>query len=290
MEQEQKISYFGKNAVQCPACGAKFFREDLMSGGGRLIAGALTEELRRIYEPSKKFGILCPLIYPVAVCPSCLLALYPPDLGALPSDALEKIRADADRRKRSVSSVFPGLDYAAPRTLREGTASYFLAVMCYEHCDKRLVPTFKSGLSALRAAWLCGDMHAKLPNDNYDYMAKLFYRKARFYYQLALEKEQKGEEPIDSGLQFGPDLDKNYGFDGLVYLSGYLDYRYGSDAQPDKRAQALESAKRMVARIFGMGKASKGKPSVLLEKAKELYAKMTEEIEALQGEKNPAPQ
>jgi len=290
MESEQKVSFFGKSAIQCPVCGAKFYREELMSGGGRLIAGALSEELRRIYEPTKKFGVLCPLIYPVSVCPSCLFAAYPQDFTAITSDAVEKIRADADRRKQGVSKVFPSLDFSAPRTLREGTASYFLAVMSYEHCDKRAVPTFKSGLSSLRAAWLCGDLHAKLPNDNYDYMAKLFYRKARFYYTLALEKEQKGEEPIDSGIQFGPDLDKNYGFDGLVYLAGYLDYRFGSDSQPEKRAQTLENSKRMVARIFGMGKASKGKPSVLLEKAKELYAKIGEEVEALQGEKKPADQ
>jgi uncharacterized protein len=289
MDQDQKISFIGRNPIECPACGTKFFREDLLSGGGRLIAGSLSEELRRIYEPSKKFGVLCPLLYPVNVCPACLFALYPQDFGALSQDTLSKIKADDDRRKRSVATVFPDLDFTAPRTLREGTASYFLAVMSYELCDKHVYPTFKCGLSSLRAAWLCGDLHAKLPNDNYDYMAKLFYRKARFYYQLTLEKEQKGQEPLEGGLLFGPDLDKNYGFDGMVYLTGYLDYRHGSDAQPEKRVETLENAKRMVAKIFGMGKASKGKPSVLLEMAKDLYAKIGEEIEALQGEKKSPP-
>jgi uncharacterized protein len=281
---EQKVSYFGKNPLQCPVCEAKHNREDLLSGGGRLIAGALTEDLRRLYEPTKKFGVLCPLIYPVTVCPSCLYAAYPSDFPDPVGAAVAKVREGADARRASLAKLFPDIDFTVPRTLREGVASYFLSLQCYEHFDKRANPTFKCGLSCLRAAWLCGDLHAKLPNDNWDYLAKLFYRKARFYYLLALEREQKGEEPLESGQNFGPDLDKNYGYDGLVYLAGYLDYKFGTDTQPLRRADTLEFAKRMVAKIFGMGKATKDKPTVLLEKAKELYSSIAEEISALRGE------
>ncbi len=95
---------------------------------------------------------------------------------------------------------------------------------------------------------------------------------------LALEREQKGQEPFDAALNFGPDLDKNYGYDGAIYIAAYLDYRYGSDAQPEKRVENLEFAKRMIAKVFGVGKASKAKPSVVLDKAKEIYERIGEEV------------
>ena len=55
-KKEVAISYYSKDQVECPVCGAKFKREEMYSGGGRVIAGDLTEELRRLYEPSAKYG------------------------------------------------------------------------------------------------------------------------------------------------------------------------------------------------------------------------------------------
>ena len=82
----QKLTFFEKKQTVCPVCDAKFYREELLSGGGRLIAGELTEELRRRYEPSKKFGEVHPLVYPVTVCPTCYFAAYPQDFGKLPDN------------------------------------------------------------------------------------------------------------------------------------------------------------------------------------------------------------
>ena len=38
------ITFYAKQNAVCPACGKEFPREELLSGGGRLIAGDLTDE------------------------------------------------------------------------------------------------------------------------------------------------------------------------------------------------------------------------------------------------------
>jgi uncharacterized protein (DUF2225 family) len=284
--EAQKLTFFQRKQIECPVCETKFYREDLLSGSGRLLAGQLTEELRRLYEPSKKFGEVFPLIYPVSVCPVCFYAAYAQDFPRLPEERKKEAEVNSDERRDSVSLIFPELDFTSPRTLKEGVASYLFALFCYEFLGKDTNPTFKSGLSALRAAWLLTDLHARHPADNYDYLAQLFYRKARFYYLLTLEKEQKGKEALVNGLQFGPDLDKNYGYDGLIYLASYLDFKHGSDAQADKRVASLEYAKRMIAKVFGMGRASKSRPSALLDQSKKIYALIGDEIAKFKGEGN----
>jgi uncharacterized protein len=283
MAEAQKVTFFEKKQSVCPVCDAKFFREDLLSGGGRLIAGDLTKELRRQYEPSKKFGAIHPLIYPVTVCPMCYFAALPVDFSTLPEANLKKAEVNSDERRESVSLLFPSLDFSGPRTLREGIASHYFAVMCCDLFDKKANPTFKAGLASLRAAWLLGDLGSTEPGENWDHLARLFYRKALFYYQLALERESAGQEAFDQALAFGPDLDKNYGYFGVIYLAAYLEYEYGIKNDPQKRATNLEYARRMMAKIFGVGKSSKNKPSAILDSSKEVYEAIGAEIESLQG-------
>ena len=281
---EQKVTFFERRQTVCLVCGGKFFREELLSGGGRLIAGNLSPELRRMYEPSKKYGEVAPLLYPVTVCPSCYFAAFGPDFAAIPEKGRARAAVHADERRAGALLLFPQLDFTAPRTLFEGTASYFLAMASYDFYDKKANPTYKSALCALRAAWLLGDLHQKFPGDNWDYAALLFYRKARFYYRMSLERESAGLEAFDKSLAFGPDLDKNYGYHGVIYVSAYLDFRYGAVQDREKRATELESARRMMAKIFGVGKSSKDKPTVLLDKAREIYEKMGEELAGLRPE------
>jgi uncharacterized protein (DUF2225 family) len=287
MPEQQKLTFFERKASECPICEAKFYREDLISGGGRLLAGTLTDELRRLYEPSKKFGEVYPLIYTVTVCPVCYYAAYPQDFANLPLERSKEVEVNADNRRDNISLIFSDLDFTSPRTLKEGVASYFFAIMCYEFFEKESNPTFKSGLSALRAAWLLMDLHAQASSENYDQLANLFYRKARFFFKLTLDRELNRQEPLAGGLQFGPDLDKNYGYDGLIYLTSYLDYRYGSQDEVAARVESLESDKRMIAKVFGMGKASKARPSALLDQAKKIYADMGMQIAKLKGESPP---
>jgi uncharacterized protein (DUF2225 family) len=285
MAETQKITYFEKKQTACPVCESKFYREDLLSGGGRLLAGKLTEDLRRLYEPSKKYGEVFPLVYPVTVCPVCLFAAYQPDFNRIPPERIKEAEVNADERRDGISHIFPELDFTAPRTLKEGVASYFFAMLCYPFYDKNFNPTFKIGLSALRAAWLLGDMHARAPADNYDLLARMFYRKACAGYLYTLALEQKGTEPLSNSLQFGPDMDKNYGYDGLIYLASYLDFKHGEEAQKEKRIESLESAKRMIAKVFGIGKASKARPSALLEHAKQVFTGIGDEIAKLKEER-----
>ena len=171
----EKTTFFSKNPLVCPACETSFYKEDLLSGGGRLIAGELTEELHRTYEPSKKYGELYPLVYAVLVCPSCLYAAYQQDFPEIKEEAIEVLRVQTDRRVQSVSLVFKDLDFTNYRGLKEGAASYYLAMMCYDLLNRHYSPTLKRALSALRAAWLLDSLHRKAFSENYDYLSRLFY-------------------------------------------------------------------------------------------------------------------
>jgi uncharacterized protein len=272
------VTFFTKNPIVCPICEEKFYREEMRTGRGRMIAGKLTEELRRTYEPSKKFGEVFPLIYIVTVCPACLYAAYPADFSELKEPQKERLIEDTPKRTETIGKVFPRLNFNESRTLEEGVASYYLAMSCYDGRSKDISPTFKQGLSSLRAAWLCGDLHRQYPSENYEYLARVFYRKARFFYTLAVEKEQNGHEALSGTAHLGPDQDKNYGYDGVLYLTGYLEYQYGPRTDPQKRRQSLERAKRTVAKIFGMGRASKDKPAAILDNAREVYEKIAHEL------------
>jgi uncharacterized protein (DUF2225 family) len=282
MIETQKLTFFERKQSVCPVCDAKFYREDLLSGGGRLIAGDLSPELRRIYEPSKKFGEVYPLIYAVTVCPTCYFSSLPQDFSGIPDSGFRKAELNADERRESIALIFPALDFTTARSLKEGIASCYFAVMCYDFYDKKANPTFKAGLLALRAAWLLSDLHKNEPAENWDHLSRIFYRKARFYYQLALEKESAGLEAFDANLAFGPDMDKNYGYYGVIYLAAYLDYRHGSTDDPEKRVANLRYDRRMMAKIFGVGKSSKNRPAAILDKAKEVYEQMGVEIQRLQ--------
>jgi uncharacterized protein (DUF2225 family) len=277
-EKKKKITFFSTNAMNCPVCGKSFFREDLLTGGGRLIAGELSDELRRIYEPSVNFGEIIPLIYPVLVCPECFYAAFPDDFSKLEGKVTHELEGLTTQRKKSIEYIFPSLDFTTPRTLKEGAASYFFAMASYDHFPKYYLPTFKRGLCALRSAWLFNDLHRKFPSENYEYLSQLFYRKAAFYYKLTLEKDQKGEEALKPKMNYGPDTDKNYGYDGILYISGILEYKYGPKKDPEKRKKSLEDVRRMFSKLFGIGKASKDKPSTILDKAKDLYFKIGQEL------------
>jgi len=262
MSSESKVTFFSKNKIACPVCESTFFREDLLTGRGRLIAGNLTDELRRLYEPSDKFGDVFPLIYPIMVCPACYYAAFSQDFLSLDEETKTKIDQDADRRLHTVSLLFDELDFREPRTLREGIASYYFAMMCYDLFHTDHSPTIKQGLCALRAAWLSNDFAVQEPEENYEELAVLFYRKACFFYNLAIEYEQNGKESISA----------------VAHLGAYLELNYGTQTDPTKRLGSLKVAKRTVAKIFGIGKATKNKPTAILDLSRDLYDKLGAEI------------
>lgn len=85
------VTYFSKDEIVCPVCQTHFRREEMRMGGGRLSAGELTDELRRTYVPTAKYGKVVPLIYPITVCPNCLYSADDFDFLSLPQKAFENI-------------------------------------------------------------------------------------------------------------------------------------------------------------------------------------------------------
>ncbi len=286
MEGNKRISFRQKNVTVCPVCSFEFYKEELFSGGGRLIAGKLTDELRRQYEDNKKFGKIIPMAYQVTVCPSCLYAAFPKDFNTLEPDEIEKLRDMTSARKGSVKKFFGSLDFNQDRNLPLGAASYLLVVDCYSVRNKKVAPTFKNAVSSIRAAWLFGDMAEEFPDKPYKKISHFFYKKAYVYYMKVLDYIQTGAEPADAAGNMGPDTDKNWGYDGILYVSAILTVKIGSrEADINKRIQNFENSKRFLSRLFGMGKTSKSRPGELLDKTKDLYEKINEMLEKWEMEK-----
>ncbi|MDR2632545.1 MAG: DUF2225 domain-containing protein [Treponema sp.] len=277
--EEPKVSYISKEALICPVCDTEFHREELLSGSGRLIAGNITDELHRLYEPSARYGDVYPLVYQATVCPECWFAsMDKEDFSFLPVQAQSALLRDKDERIAETSLVFPGVDFYENRNLASGAASLYLASRCYDYFPKEASPTIKQGIACLRTAWLCEALHTKNPGEHYDWLAMLFKKKAQFLYAEAVEQEQTGTEPLSAVKNFGPDTDKNYGYDGMLYLSALLKVKYGPRGNPQRRKAYLSDAKRIIARIFGLGKSSKNKPGPLLEHARNIYNEISKEL------------
>jgi len=236
-----------------------------------------------MYEPTQKYGELYPIVYSVTVCPVCYFAAFPQDFLSVDDSTKTRLLPLKDKRLEAVNTLFQEVNFEEPRTLIEGVVSYFLAVICCDSFPATANPTFKQALSSLRGAWLLNTLHSHYPGEHYDYIAKLFYRKAYFFYALAVERDQNGEESLSGITNFGPDTDKNYGYEGVLYISALLQFKYGPRADKEKRIKALENSKRLLSKIFGTGKASRGKPSAILEKAKDIFEKIGEEIKSLEG-------
>ena len=148
---------------------------------------------------------------------------------------------------------------------------YYLALMTYDLCPPEFIPTLKKGMISLRLAWLCTDINLQCSGHNYDTVAEIFYRKALIFYQQAVINETNRTEKSSALANMGPDMDKNYGWDGVIYLCGLLEYKYGQQDDIQLRLKKLNESKVAIARIFGLGKSSKSKPGPLLEHARELY-------------------
>ena len=279
MASDIKISFQSKEAYTCPVCGMEFRREELLTGSGRLIAGALTDELHRLYEPSAKYGEIFPLAYQATVCPSCWFASMDRDFDAFPKSAADDALNDADRRRSDTLLIFPYVDFNDARGLINGAASLYLAARCYDFYSREFSPTIKQGIAMLRAAWLLDELDKKYPGQHFDWLAVLFKRKAQYFYAEALKREQSGKETLSGLKTFGPDTDKNYNYEGALYLTGLLRLRYGSRDDPEARKEALEDVKRTIAKIFGLGKSSKNKPGPLLEHARNLYDSINRDLE-----------
>ncbi|MDR0784805.1 MAG: DUF2225 domain-containing protein [Treponema sp.] len=274
----EKITFQSKEEYACPVCDTVFHREELLSGGGRLIAGQLTDELHRLYQPSAKYGDVYPLVYQATVCPNCWFASTEKDFNLLPKNACFDVGEAEEDRKEEVRFIFPDVNFYENRDIVSGAASQYLVLRCYDYYGAKFSPTVKQGIASLRTAWLLDELHRKQPGENYDWLATLFKKKAQFFYDRAVEYEQSGKESLSAAQNLGPDTDKNYGYEGVLYLSGILKVKYGCAGSIEQRNASLESTKRTIAKMFGLGKSSKNKPGPLLELAKGLYDKIKHEL------------
>lgn len=278
VERDLKISFLSKNEYQCPLCSTIFKKEELLSGGGRLIAGELTEELHRLYDPSIKYGEVYPLAYQAMVCPECWYASMESDFFKIPPSGVNKAKDDLETRKEMVNLIFPDVDYHESRGLMEGAASQYLVLRCYDYFTKDFSPTIKQGIASLRCAWLIDELNKKFPGQHYDWLATLFRKKAEYLYNEALSREQSGRETLSGLKGFGPDTDKNYSYEGMLYLCAFLRYKFGPAHNAEERKTSLEDARRTIAKLFGMGKASKDKPGAFLEHARKIYDAINDDL------------
>ena len=229
-DKKPKLSYWSKTKCRCPVCQRDFAKEEMLTGSGRMNAGDLTDELHRNYIPSEKYGAVYPLIYSVGACPRCHVAFLWKDFEEITDKAsIDALRDDDDNRKQKVSNIFPHYDLEHERNLLDGAAMYYLALLSYEKVDLAYAPTFKRAMLSLRLAWICNHLNEAIPGYNYDYVAKLFYQKATFFYEQTMINETGRIETFASVSNFGPDIDKNYGYDGMIYLPEHEYYTSSSD-------------------------------------------------------------
>ncbi len=288
--EDRKISYRQKEPSKCPVCSNEFHREEMLTGGGRLIAGKLTDELRRLYEKNTKYGKVYPLAYLLIVCPRCLYCSYPKDFNEIPPAEIEKIQATTQARQNSIQKFFGNISFENNRDLALGAASYLLAVDCYTFRGKNVAPTFKKAISSIRAAWMFDDLAREIPEKPYKKISDFFYQKAYQFYNQVFELVQTGGEPIEAAGNIGPDFDKNWGYEGIMYMCAILTLKIGIK-EPDitKRIENFERTKRYLSRLFGSGKASKAKPGPLIDMTRDLYDKMNQLLEQWKQETEPAP-
>jgi len=284
----KKISFRSKTPLRCPICSNEFFREELFSGGGRLIAGKLTSELRRTYEENAKFGKIYPMAYILNVCPRCLYVSFQKDFENLLPEEIDKIRNMSQARIDTVKKYFGNIDFNSDRTLAHGAASYLLAVDIYGLRNKKVAPTFKRAIASIRAAWLFADLAKEKPDIPYGKISEFFYNKAYSFYGMVLELFQNGGEPVEAAGNLGPDTDKNWGYEGVLFLYSSLTVKIGArESDLQKRLENLERTKRYLSRIFGIGKSTKQKPGPLIDMTRDMYDKMNAMIDEIKGQSEP---
>lgn len=278
-----KVTYRAKKPSVCPVCGHSFFKESLLTGGGRLNAGEVTETLHRLYKPSEKYGKIYPLIYNIIVCPDCFFACMTADFTALQPDHKEKLLELKQERIDFANKIAgKSVDFTKYRTLETGAAAYALAIWCYDFFTKKSVPVIKQAICSTRVAFLFEDLEAEKSGKYFSFFAELYYKKALFFYKRAIELNQSKEQIMETLKSYGPDIDKNYGYDGILYLVGILTYKYGNKTDPAHRKKELDEAKLYLAKLFGMGKTDYDKPKEILDKSRDFYELITKEVKEIE--------
>lgn len=271
-EKVPHVTFFSKNLITCPACGTEFQREELQTGRGRINAGDLTDELRRLYIPTQKYGTVNPLIYPIVVCPECFFAGLPSDMQKMTETQISKINKDKANRLNLIRKLFgETLNFKDYRNAITGLGSYILAFMNTIHLSKEFSPTARRGLYTLRAAWLADDVYKKTNLTHFKNLQQEMYRQALINYENALERQMKNIEPFDGFVWMGPDVDTNFGYDGMLYITAVLTLKNLDLFSREEQIYKIGRTKIILSKIFGIGKSNKEKPKALVSQSKNLY-------------------
>ena len=267
-----KVSFFASKPIECPVCQTDFKQEVLRTGGGRIIAGDLLNDLRRSYKPNLKYGVVNPLIYNIVVCPQCLYATMPEDFKKPKPDVITELNETKDIRKKYITTIFgEEVDFRTNRTLMSGAVSMFLAISTYSNFPKDLSPTIKRAICSLRASWLCKDLIKEYPDRGFESIYWYFRKLAWKLYERFIRYAETGEETFDSIMKLGPDVDTNYGYDGALYITSYLGYELKDFIDEQEQYKKFTYYRTSLAKVFGFGKSSKEKPSNILHIAKDLH-------------------
>ena len=271
-------TYFASSKTTCPVCGCEIYREELRADHRRLIVDEFTSELRYTYKSTEEFGMVSPLLYPITVCPKCFYAAFKGDFDKPKKEHINAIARQQNTRHVQLKKIIPDANFNNERRLAEGVASYYYAMLCYECVSDDFSPIFKQALCALRAAWLLSDLDTTDPNSNWSLLMRVFYRKARFLYALTLEQEETKNKTLPDDFPLGPDAYKDFGFEGVLYITSILELNWGPRGDPIVREQRLQDAKKRLSQIFGLGKSSKQKPSALLKYSQWLFNLINKEV------------
>ncbi|HEY1406050.1 MAG TPA: DUF2225 domain-containing protein, partial [Spirochaetota bacterium] len=198
---------------------------------------------------------------------------------SLPPEETAQIRSSSTARMQTIRKFFGDMSFESDRTLSHAAASYMLAVDVYNMRGKSVAPTFKKAISSIRAAWLFDDLSKENPSGPYKKISDFFHTKAYTYYEKVIELFMTGAEPVEAAGSLGPDSDKNWGYEGVLYLYSVLTMKFGAN-DPDirKRIESFEKTKRTLSKVFGIGKSSKNKPGALIDMTRDQYDKINEKL------------
>ncbi|BBM89908.1 hypothetical protein COTS27_01625 [Spirochaetota bacterium] len=279
-------SFFHNDPITCPVCSHKFKREVMRFGHGRLITTDTDDELKQNYKFSKKFGAIYPYIYNVLVCPECWFATLVEDFSKKDFYDYANLKTDTRFRIRKARELFPQAEFDVNRTLETGLLGYFLAMICYTYCNDSNFAHGKKSIAAIRASWCAGELHHLHPESSYDIL-KQYFRYTSYLESsnhLATLYADKSKQRISIEL-YGPDVNKDMGFDGFLYLSSYLNLEF-LILEPSliEQYKRLEKISYTLSKVFGLGKTSQQKPSILTNKARDLYENTKLKIDAFETE------
>ncbi len=283
----ENISFFHKDPFTCMVCKEKNYKEELRTGRGRIDAGKLDLDLHRHYIGTEEYGTVLPILYNVVSCNFCYFSyLVSDDLSRVKQRTIMALKKEEAREERI--SLLKGIikeipNFSFKRNIVMGLAAYILAIASYNRFLKEESPTLRLAIVTLRCAWICKLMHS-FGYEGTEQLMKIFYRKAAFLYQKSMDMMEKGEEDYRDMKTYGPDTDRDYGFDGFVYMNAWLQFHYGEIQERELREKALMKIRSTLSRVFGFGKSTKEKPSALLWQARDTFDLVEQELKEIQSE------